>query len=154
MQGKLGDDAQELLIDVNTETFNRIVAVCAPLAGTDEEKAAKPRAVQDASEKYIKTSFRVMKTSLRSMEVWKALAEIGNRASVSDANAGVGALPAHSGVMGVYLNVKINAGDVEDKKWMRDILSRAQSIQGQDMALERQSMEILNTRLTYCDPRS
>lgn len=41
------------------------------------------------------------------MEVVKAMAEIGNPNSVTD--AGVGALAARSGVIGAFLNVKINA---------------------------------------------
>jgi glutamate formiminotransferase/formiminotetrahydrofolate cyclodeaminase len=54
-----------------------------------------------------------MKLCYESMEVMKAMAEIGNPNSVSD--AGVGALAARSGVLGAFLNVKINAGDFEDK---------------------------------------
>ena len=50
-----------------------------------------------------------MKKAYESMEVIKAMAEIGNPNSVSD--AGVGALAARSAVMGAFLNVKINAAE-------------------------------------------
>ena len=57
-----------------------------------------------------------MQSAYAAMEVAKAMAEIGNPNSVSD--AGVGALAARSAVMGAFLNVKINSSGVEDKKWM------------------------------------
>ena len=65
-------------------------------------------------EKKVFTPYYVRK----SMEVAKAMAETGNPNSVSD--AGVGALAARSAVMGAYLNVKINSGDLEDKVYVKD----------------------------------
>ena len=50
------------------------------------------------------------------MEVLKAMGESGNPNSASD--AGVGALCARSAVMGAFLNVKINAGGLNDKAWV------------------------------------
>ena len=113
--------------------------------GSDEEKAGKNKVIQDATKEAIEIPFRVMEASLRCMEVCKAMAEIGNPASVSD--AGVGALAARSGVMGAYLNVKINAGEVEDKKWMADILARGAEIQEKAVALEREILEFVDSKL-------
>ena len=53
----------------------------------------------------------------------KAMAEIGNPNSVTD--AGVGALCARTAVIGAFLNVKINCGDCEDKAFVEDILKLA-----------------------------
>ncbi len=86
-----------------------------------------------------------MKTSLRCMEVCKAIAEIGNRPSVSD--AGVGDIAARSAVMGAYLNVRINSAGVEYKKWMDDILTRGTEIQEKAIALEHEIVEIVNGKL-------
>ena len=73
------------------------------------------------------------------------MAEIGNPASVSD--AGVGALAARSAVIGAYLNVKINSGDVEDKAWINDVLARGQQIQDKAIALEHEILETVNGKL-------
>ena len=86
-----------------------------------------------------------METSFRCMEVCKAMADFGNPASVSD--AGVGAIAARSAVMGAYLNVKINSGDVEDKKWMADILTRGREIQEEAIALEHEILEIVSSKI-------
>ena len=88
---------------------------------------------------------RVMQVSLECMEVCKAMAQIGNPASVSD--AGVGALCARSAVMGAFLNVKINAGGVEDKVWMNDIITRGEEIQQKAVAAEREILEIVASRI-------
>jgi len=86
-----------------------------------------------------------MQVSLECMEVCKAMAQIGNPASVSD--AGVGALCARSAVMGAFLNVKINAGGVEDKVWMNDIITRGEEIQQKAVAAEREILEIVASRI-------
>jgi glutamate formiminotransferase/formiminotetrahydrofolate cyclodeaminase len=113
--------------------------------GSDKEKAAKNRAIQDATKEAIQVPFRVMERSLECMEVCKAMAEFGNPASVSD--AGVGAIAARSAVMGAYLNVKINSADVEDKKWMADVLTRGKEIEDKAIALEHEILELVNSKL-------
>ena len=45
--------------------------------------------------------------------------------------------------MGAYLNVKINAGGIEDKAWMQDILKRAAEIQERAIASEREILEVV-----------
>ena len=145
VKGKECHDELLRLVDLDTDAFNKIVAAWGLPDGTDDEKAAKNRAIQGATKEAIEIPFRVMETSLRCMEVCKAMAEFGNPASASD--AGVGALAARSGVMGAYLNVKINAGEVEDKAWIADILTRGQAIQDQAIALEREILEIVSSKL-------
>jgi glutamate formiminotransferase/formiminotetrahydrofolate cyclodeaminase len=145
VKGKECHDELLRAIDDDTDAFNKIVAAWGLPDGSDEEKAAKNRAIQDATKEAIEVPFHVMELSFKCMEVCKAMAEIGNPASVSD--AGVGAIAARSAVMGAYLNVRINAGDVEDKRWIDDVLARGQEIQDQAIALEHDILEIVNGKL-------
>jgi len=145
VKGKECHDELLRLIDEDTDAFNKIVAAWGLPDTSDEEKAAKNQAIQNATKEAIEIPFRVMQTSFRCMEVCKAMAEIGNPASVSD--AGVGAIAARSAVIGAYLNVKINSGDVEDKKWMNDILTRGQKIQEKAIALEYEILETVNGKI-------
>jgi glutamate formiminotransferase/formiminotetrahydrofolate cyclodeaminase len=71
--------------------------------------------------------------------VIKAMAEIGNPNSVSD--AGVGALAARAGVLGAYLNVKINSANLADKIYVNSILSQAQKIADNTCLLEKEILE-------------
>ncbi|MEG1405341.1 MAG: glutamate formimidoyltransferase, partial [Alistipes sp.] len=91
------------LVDEDTEAFNRIMEVFAMPKSTDEEKAARSAALQAATLYATQVPLRTMQTSFKVFEVVKAMAEIGNPNSVSD--AGVGALAARSAVLGACLNV-------------------------------------------------
>ncbi len=144
-QGKDCHDELLRLIDEDTNAFNKIVAAWGLPDTTEQEKAAKHQAIQDATKEAILMPFRVMETSLKSMELAKGMAETGLAASASD--AGVAALAARSAVMGAYLNVKINAGDCEDKAWLNDILKRGAEIQEAAQGLEREILQIVDKKI-------
>ena len=144
-KGKACHDELLHIIDADTDAFNKIVAAWGLPDTTDDEKTAKNQAIQAATKEAIEVPFRAMEVSLEVMEVCQAMAEIGNPASVSD--AGVGALAARSAVMGAYLNVKINAGEVEDKAWIKDVLTRGQQIQEKAIAKEHEILELVNSKL-------
>ena len=63
-----------------------------------------------------------MELSHESLTIIKAMAEIGNPNSVSD--AGVGALCARSAVMGAFMNVRINASGFDDKAFVSEIIAK------------------------------
>ncbi len=145
VKGKAYHDELLRLIDEDTDAFNAIMTAFRLPETSEEEKAAKNQAVQDATKNAIMVPFRVMEAAYACMEVTKAMAEFGNPASVSD--AGVGALAARSAVMGAYLNVKINSKDVEDRAWMDNVLKRGAEIQDKALALEREVLETVNSKL-------
>jgi glutamate formiminotransferase/formiminotetrahydrofolate cyclodeaminase len=145
VKGKALHDELLKLIDDDTDAFNAIMSAFRLPETTDEEKAAKNQAVQDATKTAIMVPFRVMEAAYESMAIAKAMTETGNPASVSD--AGVAALAARSAVMGAYLNVKINSKDVEDRAWMDDVLSRGAALQDKAIALEREILETVNGKL-------
>jgi glutamate formiminotransferase/formiminotetrahydrofolate cyclodeaminase len=79
------------------------------------------------------------------MEVIKAMAEIGNPNSVTD--AGVGALCARSAVMGAFLNVKINAGGLTDKAFSQNIIDQGNVLEEKTKALETEILQIVNSKI-------
>ncbi|HTF05034.1 MAG TPA: glutamate formimidoyltransferase [Bacteroidia bacterium] len=133
------------LVDEDTKSFNFIMTAFGLPKGNDEEKAARTKAIQDATKYATEIPFRVMEASFQSMEVIKAMAEIGNPNSVSD--AGVGALAARSAVLGAFLNVKINAAGLTDKTFAADITSRGQDIQDKAIALEADILKVVNEKI-------
>ncbi len=133
------------LVDEDTKAFNVIMSAFGLPKGTDEEKAARTKAIQDATRYATEIPFRVMESCLNCMDVAKAMAEIGNPNSVSD--AGVGALAARSGVMGAYLNVKINAAGLSDKTFAAEIVAKGKSIQDKAIALEAEILSIVNQKI-------
>lgn len=144
-RGKACHDELLKLIDLDTDAFNKIVAAWRLPTGTDAEKAAQAEAIQAATKEAILVPFRVMEVALASMDVAKAMAETGLKASASD--AGVAALAARSAAMGAFLNVKINAGEVADKEWLNDILKRGEEIQTRAQVLEKEIIGIVEKKL-------
>lgn len=144
-KGQQLKDELLFLVDEDTNAFNEIMDAFGLPKGSDAEKAARHQAIQDASKYAIEIPFKVMKKSFESMEVIKAMAEIGNPNSVSD--AGVGALCARTAVMGAYLNVKINAADVEDKAFVEEKLKQGADIEAQTIALETEILKVVNDKI-------
>ncbi len=145
VKGKTYHDELLRLIDEDTDAFNKIMAAFGLPRGTDAEKAERDRAIQQATKEAIEVPFRVMQVAFESMEVMKAMAEFGNPNSVSD--AGVGALCARLAVMGAYLNVKINSGDVQDKEWIDEILTQGRDIQDKAIVLEKEILDTVSSKM-------
>ena len=144
-KGKIYMDELIRLIDEDTNAFNKIMDAFGLPKGTDEEKAARKKAIQDATVYAIEIPFKVMELSFKSMEVMKAMASTGNPNSVSD--AGVGALAARSAVIGAYLNVKINAQGLDDKQKVEDFISKGSEIVDKAEKLEKEILDIVNSKI-------
>jgi glutamate formiminotransferase/formiminotetrahydrofolate cyclodeaminase len=86
-----------------------------------------------------------MQASYKSMEVIKAMAEVGNPNSVSD--AGVGALCARSAVMGAFMNVRINASGYDDKSFIDEIVMKGRELERKTVELEAKILEIVNNKI-------
>jgi len=133
------------LVDEDTDAFNKIMDAFKMPKQTDEEKAARKQAIQDATKNAIMVPFQIMETAHKSLEVIKAMAETGNPNSVSD--AGVGALAVRSAVKGAYLNVKINSQDLNDNDFVNDILKKAQKIVEDTEKQEKKILEIVEEKM-------
>lgn len=133
------------LVDEDTNAFNKIMNAFGLPKSTDSEKAARTLAIQEATKFAIEIPFKVMELSLQSMEIIKAMAEIGNPNSVSD--AGVGALCARSAVMGAFMNVRINASGYSDKTYVDAVISRGKAIESKSIELEAEILKIVNEKI-------
>jgi len=87
----------------------------------------------------------IMELAFASMDLIRAMAETGNPNSVSD--AGVGALCARAGVLGAFMNVRINAAGYDDKVFVKDILARGAKIQEQTIRAEAEIMGIVDKKI-------
>ncbi len=130
------------LVDEDTRAFNMIMEALDLPKKTEEEKAIRAQAIEHASLYAIEVPFKVMQTSLATMEVIQAMAETGNPNSVSD--AGVGALCARLAVMGAYLNVKINAAGVADKEKVATYLTLGNEIEQKSIEKETEILAKVN----------
>ena len=133
------------LVDADTKAFNGVMHAMSLPKGTDEEKAIRKKAINDATKFAIEIPFKVMQVSYDSMEVIKAMSEVGNPNSVSD--AGVGALCARSAVMGAFMNVRINAGGYDDAAFVADVLAKGREIEKKAVEMEGSILKIVNEKI-------
>ena len=130
------------LVDEDTAAFDRIMACFGMPKGTDEEKAARAAAIEEATLYAASVPLKTMEASLKAFPILLAMAEKGNPASASD--AGVGALAARAACRGAELNVRINASGLKDKTPAEPLIARAAEILKEAEALEAQVLEKVN----------
>lgn len=138
---------QELLhlVDEDTAAFNRIMAVFAMPKSTDEERAVRSAALQEATLYATEVPLRTMRAALAVFPIVRAMAEEGNPNSVSD--AGVGALAARSAVFGARLNVRINAAGLKDRAKADALTAEADAIAAEAARLETEVLEIVGQKI-------
>ena len=144
-KGQAYNDKLLKLVDEDTNAFNKIMDAIRMPKGSDDEKAIRKQAIDDATKYAIETPFEAMKTAYASMDVMKAMVEIGNPNSVTD--AGVGALCARTAVMGAFMNVKINCAGFDDKTYVDQMIAKAQGIEDKTIALEAEIIKITNEKI-------
>jgi glutamate formiminotransferase/formiminotetrahydrofolate cyclodeaminase len=144
-KGQTIKDELTNLVDLDTAAFNKIMTAFSLPKGTEDEKAARKQGIQDATKFAIEVPFKVMQLSYDSLTIIKAMAEVGNPNSVSD--AGVGALCARSAVMGAFMNVRINASGFDDKDFVNDIIAKGQDIENKTIALEAEILKVVNEKI-------
>ncbi|HLX92266.1 MAG TPA: glutamate formimidoyltransferase [Puia sp.] len=109
------------LVDKDTHAFNAIMKANSLPKSTPIEQETRSKAISLAVKGAIEVPISVMKYSLASMKVIKAMTELGSPSSVSD--AGVAALCAKAAVQGAFLNVRINASALEDLDYKSKVIA-------------------------------
>lgn len=141
VKGQQIKDDLLLLVDEDTNAFNKVMDAFGLPKTTDEEKAARTAAIQEATIYATEIPFRTMQRTFDAFEIIKAMAEHGNPNSASD--AGVGALCARSAVMGAYLNVKTNAAGLKDRAFADEMLTQGAEIERRAIELETEILKIV-----------
>ncbi len=115
------------LVDADTDAFNKIMDAFGLPKSTPEEKQLRKEAIENATKNAVSIPLEVMQVALKAMPVAHQMAIEGNPNSVSD--AGVAALALRGAVLGAGLNVKINAGGLNDKDWANAKLAEAAELE-------------------------
>ncbi|MGB0984031.1 MAG: glutamate formimidoyltransferase [Saprospiraceae bacterium] len=145
------DRGQELkdelldMVDEDTNAFNKIMEAFRLPKGTSDEKADRKAAIQAATQYAIEVPLKVMELTLATFDVIKAMANIGNPASITD--AAVGALCARAAIRGAFLNVRINAKDLKDETFVMNTLAKGMAIEDQAAELEREILALAHRKM-------
>ena len=93
-------------IDKDTDAFNLIAAAFKMPKETDEEKAARSKAIQAATVGATEVPYETMQLCMKGLETTAKIVGKSNPNAASD--LGVAALNLVAGIKGAYLNVMIN----------------------------------------------
>ncbi len=114
------------LVDEDTRSFNHIIDAIRMPKDTPNENAIRLDAIEKASKYAAEVPFKVMETAYKAYELLKAMQEIGNPASITD--AGVGALCCMTAIEGAYMNVRINTKDLKDKPFAENLNKKSHDL--------------------------
>ena len=144
-KGKALHDELLSLVDADTDAFNKVMQTLGLPKSSEAERAARHQAIQEATRGAIQVPMRIMQRSHDCFEVIRAMAESGLPASMSD--VGVAALAARAGVMGAFLNVKVNVKEIDDQAWVDEKLAEGQRLQDAALAAEKAVLEIVGNKI-------
>ena len=107
------------LVDRDSEAYDLVVGAYKQPKGSDEEKAARSAAIQQAMRAAIAAPLDVMRACAAAAEQGVVVAALGNPSASSDVQVGFELLGA--GLRGAKLNVEINLGSVKDAAYVEKV---------------------------------
>jgi formiminotetrahydrofolate cyclodeaminase len=114
------------VMDRDTEAFNGVSAVFAMPKESDEEKAARSSAMQEALKACTLTPFEMMQCALAVLELAQRMLGKSNASAASD--LGVAALSAKAAVQGAWLNILINISGIKDEAFTAKYRAEGEAI--------------------------
>lgn len=126
---KKAEDLKARFVDVmdrDTEAFNAVSAVFAMPKDTDEQKAARKAAMQEALKGCTKTPFEMMQLACETLELTRSLVGRLNASAASD--LGCSALSLRAAIQGAWLNVLINISGIADEAFAAEYRANGQAL--------------------------
>ena len=134
------------LVDEDTTAFNNVMKAFGLPRDSAEEKAARSAAIEQATKFAAEVPLKVMETAFKSYELLAEMAEKGNPASISD--VGVGALASRACIEGAALNVRINLGQLKDKKFKDEIAGKVRNLSADSEAKFKEITQVVEKQLS------
>src|SRR5262249_6220431 len=134
------------IVDEDTAVFNKVMDAFGLPKNSPEEKASRTAAIQEATKHAAEIPLKVMETAAKSYELLSEMANNGNPASVSD--VGVGALAMRACIRGAAMNVRINLGQLKDKKFRSRLQKRVQKVSADSEAQFRKITRVVESKMS------
>ncbi|WP_227764734.1 cyclodeaminase/cyclohydrolase family protein [Zhaonella formicivorans] len=132
-------------IDLDTEAFNQVMVAFKLPKGTEEEKAIRSQAIQDAYCQAIDVPFSVVEACVEILKLIPEIAAKGNQNALSD--AGVAANIALAGMEGAILNVRINLPYLKDETLKQKLYSKLEGLREEGKTWYKKANEIVENKL-------
>lgn len=132
-------------IDRDSEAYDAVFACFKMPKATDEEKAARSAAIQEATKFAALVPMQVERNAYELMTLIMDVARLGNRNAVTDAC--VAMMSARSSVLGALMNVRINLGSLKDKEFVAMLSNEADELERLACAKEKELLDEINQEL-------
>lgn len=132
-------------IDRDSEAYDGVFACFKMPKATDEEKAARSAAIQEATKHAALVPMQVARNAYELMTIIMDVARLGNRNAVTDAC--VAMMSARSAVLGALMNVRINLGSLKDKEFVAKLQEEANELERNACAKEKELLDEINQEL-------
>ncbi len=130
------------LTDKDSDAYTRVFDAFKMPKDTDEEKAARSRVIQEATEHAARVPLETMKYSVETLEHLKYLAEFGNRNARTD--VAVGAMLAKTGLEGAYRNVAVNLDSLKNRETVGTLQTQAERLLAAGRELADRALAIID----------
>lgn len=123
-------------IDKDAQSFDEVMKAYGMPKETDDEKAARSAAIQEAMKDATAVPLAVAKSTFDLMEPIKAVVLKGNTNAVTD--GAVAAMMARTAVLGALYNVKINLGSIKDADFVSKVNSDVIRLEKEVVRIEQE----------------
>ena len=114
------------LVDRDTEAYNSVTKVFSMPKDTEEEKAKRSSAMQDALRACTLVPFETMTCAHNALLLTQKIVGKSNENTSSD--LGVAALNLKAAIQGAWLNVLINLDGIKDENFVRNCRSKGEKV--------------------------
>lgn len=132
-------------VDRDSEAYDRVFACFKMPKATDEEKAARSAAIQEATKFAAQVPMEVARRAYGLMDTIAQVARKGNQNAVTDAC--VAMMAARSAVLAALMNVRINLGSLKDKEFALAMQAEVDGLEQQALAKEKELLDEINRTL-------
>ncbi len=133
-------------VDEDTKSFNDVMEAFKMPKDTDEQKAARSKAIQDGMKKAAELPLEVAKCCLEALKFSETVVEKGNSNCLSD--GGVGCLMAVAGLKGAIFNVQINLGSIKDEEYKQSIEAKIKELEEEAEKISQRVIEKVKSQLS------
>ena len=131
----------ELILDIDrdSDAYNMVFDAFKLPKETDEEKAKRSDAIQEATKHAALVPMEVAKKTFSLLPLIQAVVEKGNQNAITDGC--VAMMCARTAVLGALLNVRINLGSLKDEAFVTNLATEAKKMEEEVQNIERKVLE-------------
>ena len=133
------------LMQSDIQAYARVMDAYTLPKGTEAERSARTRAVEDALKHASDVPLEVAERCAEVLALTQVVAAKGNKNAASD--AGVGALMAEAGLRGAALNVSINLGSIKDAAYANERRARVAELVSIADQRRKETLAIVQSRM-------